>query len=72
MRIHDDRPNQIFKALHTAYYQSLANPFLQLSVLSAGEAHESTLAVLAGGEKWAGLRTRVDVIRKAVGAADEE
>ncbi|KDQ07517.1 hypothetical protein BOTBODRAFT_59910 [Botryobasidium botryosum FD-172 SS1] len=62
----------IFKALHTAYYQSLANPFLQLSQPVGAEGQDYSLAVLAGGGKWKGLRMRVDAIRKAVGAADDD
>ena len=58
---------QIFKALHTAYRQSVANPFLKLNVVAESQSDHATL-LLAGSQKWKGFRRRVDDVGRAVGA----
>ena len=61
---------QIFKALHTAYRRSVANPFLRLHspIDGAGTTDHVTLT-LAGQSQWKGFRRRVDEIGRAVGGA---
>ena len=58
---------QIFRALHTAYRQAVANPFLRLNAPIDGHNDHATI-LLAGSSKWKTLRRRVDDIGKAVGA----
>ncbi|KAH8105985.1 trafficking protein particle complex 2 [Cristinia sonorae] len=55
----------IFKALHTAYRRSVANPFLRLNVPSDNVTDHSLL-VAAGGQKWKLFRQRIDEICGAV------
>jgi len=58
--------NQIFKALHLAYYSSISNPFLKLN--ESGDSnndHSSLLAV--GSAKWKGFAQRIDDISSVVG-----
>ncbi|EIW61424.1 Sedlin [Trametes versicolor FP-101664 SS1] len=57
----------IFKALHTVYRQSVANPFLRLSAPIDGYNDNAAL-LAAGSPKWKAFRKRVDDIGKAVGA----
>lgn len=58
---------QIFRALHMAYYHSLANPFLKLDAPQDATTDHSAL-LEQGGRKWKGFRRRVDDIGRAVGA----
>ncbi|GBE79481.1 Uncharacterized protein SCP_0206810 [Sparassis crispa] len=57
----------ISKALHTAYRQSVANPFLRLNAPVDGTIDHAAL-LLVGSPKWRGFRRRVDDIGRAVGA----
>ncbi|OBZ70508.1 Cytochrome b5 [Grifola frondosa] len=57
----------IFRALHTAYRQSVANPFLRLNASTDG-FHDYATLLLAGSAKWKAFRRRVDEIGRAVGA----
>jgi len=57
----------IFRALHMAYYHSLANPFLKLDAPQDATTDHSAL-LEQGGRKWKGFRRRVDDIGRAVGA----
>ena len=56
---------QIFKALHMAYYASISNPFLRLDTAD-GANDASTPFLSVGRTKWKGFRRRVDEIVKAV------
>ncbi|CAL1711547.1 unnamed protein product [Somion occarium] len=56
----------IFKALHTAYRRSVANPFLRLNVPTENVTDHSIL-VSAGNSRWQAFRKRVDEIGRAVG-----
>ncbi|PIL37008.1 hypothetical protein GSI_00700 [Ganoderma sinense ZZ0214-1] len=56
----------IFRALHTAYRQAVANPFLKLNAPIDGHNDHATL-LQAGSSKWKAFRKRVDDIGKAVG-----
>ncbi|KZS94141.1 Sedlin [Sistotremastrum niveocremeum HHB9708] len=58
----------IFKALHVAYQQSLANPFLKLYVSEAAGQDPAQLLQSNNG-RWKGLQKRVERIAKAVGQA---
>jgi hypothetical protein len=55
---------QIFKALHSAYRRSLANPFLKL--YNPMDADPATLLTLNGAERFKAFKQRVDEIGKAV------
>jgi hypothetical protein len=57
---------QIFKALHSAYYQAVANPFLKLDT-PADATSDHSPHLLVGKNKWTTLRRRVDEISKLVG-----
>ncbi|THG97619.1 hypothetical protein EW026_g4414 [Hermanssonia centrifuga] len=57
----------IFKALHTAYRRSVANPFLRLNV-PMDSAIDHTVLVSAGSAQWKGFKRRVDEIGRAAGA----
>ncbi|OCH90960.1 Sedlin [Obba rivulosa] len=57
----------IFRALHTAYRHSVANPFLKLNAPADGVNDHASL-LLAGSAQWKGFRRRVDEIGRAVGA----
>ncbi|KAH9951725.1 trafficking protein particle complex 2 [Amylocystis lapponica] len=57
----------IFRAMHTAYRQSAANPFLKLDAPTEGINDHATV-LLAGGAQWKGFRRRVDEIGRAVAA----
>jgi hypothetical protein len=64
--VRDTEMIQLFKALHMAYYASIANPFLRLdSTLDSSLDH--TPYALLGGMKWGGLRRRVDEIGRTIG-----
>jgi hypothetical protein len=57
--------DQIFKALHWAYYRAVANPFLKLHTpLDAPTDH--VLAI--GSQQWTSFRKRVDEVMRAAGA----
>jgi len=57
----------IFRALHTAYRHSVANPFLKLdSPLDVATDHAALLH--AGSPRWKGFRKRVDDIGRALGS----
>ncbi|KAI0796816.1 Sedlin [Abortiporus biennis] len=57
----------IFKALHTAYRRSIANPFLKLnSPGSENIVTDHSTIIYAGTPKWKAFRRRVDEIGKAV------
>ena len=58
---------QIFKALHSAYRRSLANPFLKL--YSPMDADPAT--TLNGAERFKAFKRRVDDIGKAVSGNSE-
>ncbi|KIY51647.1 Sedlin [Fistulina hepatica ATCC 64428] len=66
--VRDVDVNMIFKALHMAYYKSIANPFLKLDN-SFEVVTENSLSLLVGSPKWKNFRRRVDEIGKAVGVA---
>ncbi|KZT24534.1 Sedlin [Neolentinus lepideus HHB14362 ss-1] len=57
----------IFRALHMAYYHSVANPFLKLHTALDTSGDHSAL-MLAGSPKWESFRRRVDEIGRAAGA----
>lgn len=59
---------QIFKALHTAYRRSVANPMLRLKAPMDSATDHVTL-LMAGHSEWKGFRRRVDEIGRAVGGA---
>lgn len=59
------RFHQIFKALHTAYRQSIANPFLKLNTPTDNTTDHSTI-VSAGSPRWKAFRQRVEQISQAV------
>ena len=54
------------KAFHTAYRQSIANPFLRLHAPS-DIANDHPTLLQAGSSRWKGFRQRVDDIAKATG-----
>ncbi|KIL70089.1 hypothetical protein M378DRAFT_183681 [Amanita muscaria Koide BX008] len=65
--IKDVEVNMIFKAMHMAYYSSIANPFLKLDIHSdAIQTHSPYLQ--AGSPKWKAFRQRVDEISRAIGS----
>ena len=53
--------------MHTAYRQSIANPFLKLNAPPEGVSDHAAV-LLAGSAQWKGFRRRVDEIGRAVGA----
>ncbi|KZT12598.1 trafficking protein particle complex 2 [Laetiporus sulphureus 93-53] len=57
----------IFKALHTAYRLSVANPFLKLNTPLEGVNDHATM-LTAGGAKWKAFRRRVDDVARSLGA----
>ncbi|THH29125.1 hypothetical protein EUX98_g5059 [Antrodiella citrinella] len=59
---------QIFKALHTAYRRSVANPFLRLNA-PTDNITDHALLVSSGAHKWKLFRERVDEIAKAIAAS---
>jgi len=64
--VRDTEVITIMKAFHTAYRQSVANPFLRLHAPSdAVNDHSNSL--LAGSSQWKGFRRRVDDVAKASG-----
>ena len=65
--ISSSRLTQIFRALHTAYRQAVANPFLRVNAPIDGYNDHATL-LQAGSSKWRAFRKRIDDIGKAVGA----
>lgn len=58
---------KIFRAMHMAYFQSLANPFLRLDA-PYDSAADHTALLVQGGKRWKGFRRRVDDVGRAVGA----
>lgn len=60
---------QIFKALHSAYRRSLANPFLRLH--TPIDADPAALLTLSGGDRFKAFRQRVDEVGKAVSGVPE-
>jgi len=58
----------IFKALHMAFYSSIANPFLKLDAPTEG-TNDQYPFLLVGGAKWKNFRRRVDEISRVVGTA---
>lgn len=57
--------SQIFKAMHTAYYNAISNPFLRLEnsiVLS----EDASPYPLLGSSKWKLFRRRVDEVARIV------
>ncbi|KAG8788518.1 hypothetical protein FRC19_001908 [Serendipita sp. 401] len=54
----------LFKALHTAYHDTLCNPFLH-QPLSQGLRTEDIAQMMGRGDKWKGLRRRLDRIAAA-------
>ncbi|KAI0347117.1 trafficking protein particle complex 2 [Trametopsis cervina] len=57
----------IFKALHTAYRSSIANPFLRLTApIDGGTDH--AMLVNAGHSQWKAFRKHVDEIGRVAGA----
>ena len=58
---------QIFKALHIAYQQALSNPFLRLYA-SPEATGDATALLSSAGDRWKGLKRRVDDIGRVVGA----
>jgi len=59
----------IFKAFHTAYARSVANPFLKLHA-SPDMLDPSALMTANDAIRWTGFRKRVDEIAKAVTGVD--
>lgn len=57
---------QIFKALHMAYYSSIANPFLKLNNSGEGSSEQASLLAV-GNPKWKKFKRRVDEISWLVG-----
>ncbi len=57
---------QIFKALHMAYYSSIANPFLKLNYSVEGSSEQAVLLAV-GSPKWKNFKRRVDEISWLVG-----
>ncbi|THH17435.1 hypothetical protein EW146_g3374 [Bondarzewia mesenterica] len=57
---------QIFKALHLAYYRSVANPFLKLHA-PLDTPNDYAALVLAGSGQWKSFRRRVDEVARAAG-----
>lgn len=55
----------IFRALHTAYRLSLANPFLKANTPLEG-VNDHTAMLNAGSAKWKGFRRRVDEVGRAL------
>ena len=56
---------QIFKALHMAYYAAASNPFLKHNS-SLDAANDASTLHLVGSMKWKGFRRRVDRIAELV------
>ncbi|KAF8517795.1 Sedlin [Gautieria morchelliformis] len=54
----------IFKALHSAYCRSLANPFLRL--YDPTDADPATLLTFGGTDRFKAFKQRVDEVGKAV------
>ncbi|KAH8105010.1 Sedlin [Phellopilus nigrolimitatus] len=72
--VRDADVTMIFRALHMAYFQSLANPFLRLDAPYDATSDHAALLV-QGNRRWKGFRRRVDDVGRAVGAnvpIDEE
>ncbi|KAI5122162.1 hypothetical protein M0805_007061 [Coniferiporia weirii] len=65
--VRDADVTMIFRALHMAYFQSLANPFLRLDAPYEATSDHAALLV-QGGRRWKGFRRRVDDIGRALGA----
>ncbi|KZT72489.1 Sedlin [Daedalea quercina L-15889] len=58
----------VFRAMHTAYRLSIANPFLKVNMpLEGVNDHAAMLA--AGSAKWKAFRQRVDDVGRAMGAS---
>lgn len=59
--------SQIFRALHTAYRRSVANPFLRLNAPTESNTDHATL-VHAGSPRWKTFQRHVDEIGRAIGS----
>jgi len=57
--------SQIFKAMHTAYYNAMSNPFLRLEN-SIVVSEDISPYPLLGSSKWKLFRRRVDEIARIV------
>jgi len=53
---------QIFKAMHTAYYNAISNPFLRLE----NSIEDASPYPLLGSSKWKLFRRRVDEVARIV------
>ena len=59
---------QLFRAMHTAYRLSVANPFLKVNMpLETVNDHAAMLS--AGSAKWKAFRKRVDDVGRLMGAS---
>ncbi|KAL5508513.1 hypothetical protein ACEPAH_6132 [Sanghuangporus vaninii] len=65
--VRDADITMIFRAMHMAYFQSLANPFLRLNTPFDISVDHTELLV-QGGKRWKGFRRRVDDVGRAIGA----
>ncbi|GJE84524.1 trafficking protein particle complex 2 [Phanerochaete sordida] len=59
----------IFRALHTAYRRSVANPFLRLNAPVDNVADHAVL-LQAGSARWNGFRRRVDEVGRSAGVVN--
>ncbi|KII94759.1 hypothetical protein PLICRDRAFT_47771 [Plicaturopsis crispa FD-325 SS-3] len=63
--VRDVEIQQIFKALHMAYYSAVSNPFLKLEVPVDATADQSSFLPV-GSVKWKTFRRRVDEISAVI------
>jgi len=61
----------ICKAVHTAYTETLANPFLRLDVSKDGGSDPSSLLPMTS-KHWLGLARRIDDLGRAIGSLKSE
>lgn len=62
---------KICKAVHTAYAETLANPFLRLDVSKDGGSDPSSLLPTTS-KHWLGLAKRIDDLGRALGSLKSE
>ncbi|EJD00903.1 Sedlin [Fomitiporia mediterranea MF3/22] len=65
--VRDADITMIFRAMHMAYFQSLANPFLRLDA-PFDSTTDHTAPLTQGLKRWKGFKRRVDDVGRAVGA----
>jgi len=61
----------IFKAVHSAYHESMSNPFLRLNTMVDFTTDPSSLLNMQTKE-WKGLERRIDNIGRAIGSLPPE